>query len=483
MLVIGIDIGTQSLKAVVADGSLSVLGEGSVAYAPSFPRPGWAEQDPRLWLEALRPAVATALAAAGRGPDDIGGIAVAGQLDGCVPTAGGRALAPCIIWMDRRAAGRLGGIDPALVRERAGLVLDATHMAAKIGWLMDALPGAGEVETWHQPVSFVLEALTGVRLLDHGLASTTMLYGLERRGYDPALMEAFAISADRLPDIAAAESVAGALNKAGAALAGLPAGIPVAVGTGDDFSNLIGAGLAEPGTATAALGTAEVVGALSQRPVIDPGMLVETHSYVGGRYVLSNPGWLSGGAVSWFLDTFSVDSPAAMSALAESAPPGSDGLVFLPALSGAMAPRWVAGARGAFYGLTPAHGKAHCARAVLEGTAFAMYDVIDRLGALGVPVSRLRLMGGGARSAVWARIRADLSGLPTEVCTLADASPLGAAVLAAVAAGIHADVPAALAAMRTPLTLVEPDPRAAAAYRDAHARYRSLFDALTPLYD
>ena len=483
MPVVGIDIGTQSLKAVIADAKLSLLGEGNVGYLPSFPRPGWAEQDPRLWLAALGPAIAAALQAARCRPEDIEGIAIAGQLDGCIPTANGRALGPCVIWMDRRADGLLDKIDPALVSHRAGLVLDATHMAAKIGWLTDNMADADKVEVWHQPVSFVLEALTGSRLIDHGTASTTMVYGLEKQGYDDVLMDAFGIDVAELPAVAPAESLAGTLSAAGAALTGLRTGTAVAVGTGDDFSNLIGAGLAEPGTATAALGTAEVVGALSEDAIVDPDMLVETHLYPGGRYVLSNPGWLSGGAISWFLDTFSVETPEAMSALAQTAPAGSDDLIFLPALSGAMAPRWVAGARGAFYGLTPAHGKAHCARAVLEGTAFAMLDVLDRLRALNVPLSRLRLMGGGARSATWARIRADMSGLPTEICTGAHVSPMGAAVLATVAAGIHENVSAALSSMQIPMTTIEPDTQAEAVYRDAHARYRTLFDALSPLYE
>ena len=482
MPVIGIDIGTQSLKAVVADDALGVLGEGAVPYLPEFPRPGWAEQSPQLWLDALKPAVGAALDRAGLKPTDVAGLALAGQLDGCIPSVGGRALGPCIIWMDRRADALVSEVPPELVRDRAGLVRDATHMAAKIRWATRETVSAEAVETWHQPVSFVLEALTGVRVMDPSLASTTMLYGLEAKGWDPVLLASFGVDATKLPGIAPAETVAGPLSPAGSGLTGLPEGVPVAVGTGDDFSNLLGGGLAAPGTVAVALGTAEVVGALSDAAVIDPGLLVETHPFFGGRHVLTNPGWLSGGAVTWFLKTFGVESPVALSALAAAAPPGSEGLLFLPALSGAMAPRWVAGARGAFYGLTPAHGRAHCARAVLEGTAFAMLDVIERLVSLGVPADRLRLMGGGARSAVWAGIRADLSGLPTEVCTMADASPVGAAVLASVAAGIHPDLSSALAVMRTPLTLVDPDPFRLDAYREAHARYRRLFESLVPLY-
>jgi xylulokinase len=483
MLVAGLDIGTQSLKVVIADEGLSIVGEARVPYRPGFPHPGWAEQDSRLWLHALRVAIGRALAAAGREASDIGGLAIAGQLDGCVPVdANGQALAPAIIWMDRRATAAVDAHSPELIRDRAGLVLDATHMAAKICWYEANLPDPARIALWHQPVSFVVEALTGARVYDPALASTTMLYGLAACAYDPELLEAFGIDPAKLPAIAPATSVAGLLNARGAELSGLPVGLPVAVGTGDDFANMLGGGIVEPGVVGAVLGTGEVVGALADSPIVDPDLLVETHAYFGGKYFIENPGWLGGGSVSWFNATFGVESPAVFSALAGEAPAGSDGLLFLPALQGAMAPRWVPEARGAFYGLSSAHDKAHCARAVMEGCAFAMFDVIERLQSLGVPVGKLRLMGGGAKSAVWTRIRADLSGLPTEVSTVSDTSALGAAVLASVAAGVHATVGDAVSAMPMRLNRIEPDAANLERYRAGHARYRKLFAALEPMY-
>jgi len=434
-MIVGIDVGTSGLKAVVVGDDLAVRGQGRRAYGVAYPRPGWAEQDPRLWEAALAPAIADALAEAGVGAATVRGIGVVGQLDGCVAVgADGAALAPCLIWMDRRAETEIAAIPAKTVRERAGVVLDATHMAAKIAWLRVAL--GGNAACYHQPVSYLVSRLTGVDVFDHGLASTTMLYAPRERDFDPALLDLFAIERRLLPAIADADAVAGPLTTAGAALTGLAAGIPVAVGTGDDFANPLGAGLTAPGRVVCCLGTAEVVGALHPEPLVDARALVETHGYPGGLYFIENPGWLAGGAIDWFVATFGLVDAAALDRLAAATPPGADGVIFLPALSGAMAPEWVAGARGCFYGLSPAHGAGHMARAVLEGCAFAMRDVIERLAEMGVAHERVLLVGGGSESPLWAHIRADVSGLPVEIAARADTAPIAAAMLAAVAAGV-----------------------------------------------
>lgn len=483
MAVIGIDLGTQSLKAVVVDDTLAIRGEACAVYQPAFPQPGWAEQDPAFWLNALRPAIAGALQKAGLKPTDIKGVGIAGQLDGCVPTGrDGKAVAPCIIWMDRRATAEVEDLSADLVRDRAGVVLDSTHMAAKIRWAARHLPNAKDVAMWHQPVSFVVAQLCGRAVMDHALASTTMVYGLAERGYVADLLNAFEIDERQLPAVDEATATAGLITAAGAELTGLPAGIPVAVGTGDDFANAIGGGVVEPGTVSCSLGTAEVVGAVHRSVVIDRESLVETHGYTGGTYFISNPGWLSGGAVTWFLSTFSVPCPVTMSDLAGQATAGCEGLLFLPALSGAMTPRWNSHARGAFYGLTPFHGTPSLARSVFEGCAFAMRDVVDRLDAMGVATNRIRITGGGARSLIWPQIRADITGRPVELPDITDASPMGAAILASVAAGIASSVTAATAALPKPQRIVEPNLAQRALYDDAYGRYRRLFDALEPMF-
>ena len=234
-------------------------------------------------MSALRPAIAEALADAGVEAGDIRSMAVCGQLDGCIAAgANGEALAPAIIWMDRRATAECEDVDPALIRDRAGLVLDATHMAAKIRWAKTHIEGGADAVVWHQPVSFLVEALTGARVIDHSLASTTMLYGLAARGWDDALLSAFDIDAATLPRLIGSADRAGTLSARGAELTGLPRGLPVATGTGDDFSNPLGCGISQPGTVSVTLGTGEAVAGLSETLVIDPDMLVETHVYPAG---------------------------------------------------------------------------------------------------------------------------------------------------------------------------------------------------------
>jgi xylulokinase len=463
---------------VVCSDRLEVVGEAARGYRADHPRPGWAEQDPALWERALAPAIGDALAAAGVEPDAVAALGVAGQLDGCVPTdAAGAPLGPCLIWMDRRARGAMPAL-PGDAGARTGVIPDPGHMAGKIRWLMQRGSAAAR---YHQPVSYLVARLTGVHVFDHGLASTTMLYELAGRDFAGDLLDAFEIDRDALPAIAGATDLAGPLTTAGAALAGLPAGTPVCVGTGDDFATPLGAGLLAPGPVACVLGTAEVVGALHPTAVVDPGALVETHAYPGSLYFVENPGWLAGGAIEWLCGLVGRDA-AALDRAAAAVPPGADGLTFVPALSGAMAPRWIASARGAFHGLTPTHGVGHLGRAVMEGCAFAMRDVVDRLAELGVATDSILLAGGGARSAVWPQMRADLTRLPVDVADRADACPVGAAALAAVAAGIQpslADCAALLAGGRQ---RVEPNEAAGAALDDAYAAYRSLFAALEPLW-
>ena len=315
--------------------------------------------------------------------------------------------------MDRRATEEIDGVPADRVRGECGLVLDPGHLGAKARWLQRHLQTP--IARFHQPISYMVEQLTGVAMIDHALASTSMLYSLDRRRYDPELLAQFELSERQLPAIAAAESQAGTLNRRGAALTGLPEGVAVAVGTGDDFGTPLGAGFNAPGRVAVVLGTGEVVGGLHPTPMRDDSGLLETHAYPGGAFFIENPGWLSGGSIAWISQLLNIPDLATLNALAAEVPAGADGLSFLPALTGAMAPEWQPAARGCFYGMTPAHGRGHMVRAVLEGCAFAMRDVVDRLERMGVDARSLLLIGGGAHSRLWAQMRADIVQRPVEL--------------------------------------------------------------------
>ena len=480
---VGVDIGTQSLKAVVLDDDMQLRGEAATSYQPSFPNPGWAEQDPSLWETALAQTIGRALKGAHVQADDIKALGIGGQLDGCVAVGKkGLALSPCLIWMDRRAEAEITGLPTKDIREKTGIVPDASHMAAKIRWLKDNVAGTKQDCIFHQPPSYLVYRLTGNHVMDHALASTSMLYSLSMQTFDPWLLQQFEIDRSELPALAPAEHCAGTLDTKGSELTGLNIGTPVAVGTGDDFSTPLGAGVVDPGRLVCVLGTAEVVGAVHSKPIIDDKALVETHAFPGGGFFIENPGWLSGGALTWFNEVLALNDFKEFDRLASAVAPGCNGVTFLPGLSGTMAPEWVASARGCFYGLTPAHGKGHMARAVLEGTAFAMRDVVERLDAMGVDLCSILLLGGGANSRVWARIRADLTGLPVEVPAQTDTAPIGSALLSAVAANHLPSLATATEQLTLESITIEPDVTAKPAYDEAHAAYRRLFQSLRPMF-
>lgn len=322
--------------------------------------------------------------------------------------------------------------------------------------------------------------LTGSRKMDHALASTTLLYDIEAGAYDPELCAAFGVGEDSLPETAGMEEPAGTLNRLGAELTGLPQGIPVAVGTGDDFSNAIGVGLLQPGTLLCQIGTAEVVGALSREPVVDRRALVETHRFLGGKYFVENPGGLCGGALEWAVRLLNLDNVQTLTELAAIAPSGSDGVFFLPALTGSMAPDWITDMRACFSGLSAAHGARHLARAIVEGTAFAMHDVQIRLTELGLELERIVLAGGGAASPLWAQIRADVSGLPVDVSATKDASSIGAAALGAVACRAFDDFSGISPFLGYETRRFEPDAKNAPTNIAACQAYLPLFSALRP---
>jgi xylulokinase len=478
-LVVGVDLGTQSLKAVVCDEQLRVLGAHQIRHATSHPRPGWAEQDPRLWEAALAPAIGKALARANADRSEVIGLAIAGQLDGCVAVdANAEPLHAALIWQDKRATDL--PVDRVRLFELTGQVADASHLAAKARWLRAAGVAAA---TWHQPTSYLVARLTGARVLDHAHASTTMLYDLALRAWAPELVTAFGIDPATLPAIATSVATAGALHARGAELTGLCVGTPVAVGTGDDFATPLGAGIAGPGFAICAVGTAEVVGALSpiavfDRPEPPRETMLETHAYPTGAYFIENPGWMAGGAVRWATRMLGLASDAELDALAATAPPGAAGITFIPALAGAMTPMWRADARATLHGLAASHDRAHIARAVLEGLAFASREVIERLATLGLATQDVLVLGGGGKSAVWNQIRADVLGRLHHIAARPDTCAIGAAMIAAVATGLIPDLAAGCAFAPPPAKTFTPGARDDSGYD----RYQRLVRQIAPLW-
>jgi xylulokinase len=260
---------------------------------------------------------------------------------------------------------------------------------------------------------------------------------------------------------------------------GLAARSRVVAGTGDDHAAALGAGAIRPGTLVDVTGTAEPVAVPATEIVIDSDHLVETHAHaVEGMLLLENPGFVSGGSTQW-LARISGHPQGKLFELAQSAPPGSGGVVFVPALSGSMAPRWNDDIRGCFAGLALDHGIEHITRSVLEGCAYALRDVVDRLDALGAGGEEIRVVGGGARSALWLQIKADVTGRTVRRVLGDCATSAGAAMLAGVAAGVFSDLDEAVSqCVELARDTVVPDAARGEIYAEGYAAYRSLFDAV-----
>ncbi|MBI3746507.1 MAG: hypothetical protein HY264_08330 [Chloroflexi bacterium] len=489
--VIGIDLGSQSLKGLLLDPSGRLVSEASRRYDLRCPQPAWAEEDPADWWAALRAVVADLVAGQRLAPADVSAIALASQVDGVVPVdAQGVAVHPAIIWLDRRAEDEAAALGRRIAREalieRSGLNLDSSHVAPKILWLRQHAPDAfARTSVFHLPGSWAVNRLTDAAVVDHSNASSTLLYDVRSRNWSPELLAAAELDASQLPRVAAATAVAGTLTASGAAALGLTTDCLVAVGSGDEHAACLGAGVLRAGPICDIAGTAEPVAVASGAPVFDRSGLVETHAHADPRsWLIENPGFVSGGSVRWFNDTIGRTTFDDLCAIAADVPAGAAGLVFLPALSGAMTPRWNGRARGAFHGLSLAHGMGHLARAVFEGCAFGMRDIVDRFAEMGLGDGEIRVVGGGSKSDLLLQMKADITAKPVRRVVHPESTALGATMIAGVVAGLFGSLDeAADALVRLEDDVYEPDPSTKAAYDDAYGTYRILFDAVEPIFD
>ena len=484
--VIGVDVGSQSVKAVVVDPEGVVRGTASHALTMAHPRGGWAEQRPGDWETAIAAVIAGSLSEARVPATSVGVMNLACQVDGVVPISNrGEALGPAIIWLDRRAEAQTQALVERVgaerLREITGLIADPSHSGPKIMWLRDHLPDVFASACAFPPAAgYLLHRLTGELAIDHANASSSLLYDLRSASWSPELLEAAGLLERQLGRLLHASDVVGTLSEEGAKWTGLSTSCRVLVGTGDDHAGSIGAGAITTGVIADITGTAEPVTVASTTFVIDRDGLVETHAHaLKETFLVENPGFVSGGSTLWLAQNVLGVSQGELFDLAAQAPPGCEGVLFLPSLSGAMAPRWTGQMRGAFAGLAMSHSAAHLARAVLEGCAFALRDIVDRFAALGLGGEEIRVVGGGAASSLWMQIKADVTNRPVRGVLARQATALGAAMLAGVSAGSFDNLGDAV--QRT--VELAPEPYEAcretvAVYDDAYARYRSLFDGV-----
>jgi xylulokinase len=491
--VIGCDVGSQGTNTALygADGRL--VASAYEGYDVLFPRPGWAEQDPRAWIRALHSTIRRVLDQVPEGASAVKAISFGSQLDGMVACdASGSPLRHAMIWMDRRAEAQAERLAKRMSREsfyhHVGTNLDSSHAVFKALWIRDEEPEIfGRAKKLMPPGSFVLQHAAGLTMVDYSNASSLALLDPRTRKWSAEVLDAAGIDRSVLPELAAGTLGVGGVTEAFASATGLARDTCVVVGCGDEMAATLGAGVFAPGEVCDVVGTAEPVCAVSAQPREDRTMLVECHPHGDpDSWLLENPGFVSGGNLRWWRDHFwgaGTDYDEICAPAAEVAA-GAEGLVFLPCMQGAMAPEWNGAARGVFFGLSLAHTRSHMTRALLEGSAFALRDILEAMRNAGLDVRRLTIVGGGAKGALWRQIKADVTGLPVRVPDNIETTATGAAILAAVGSGVLPDVATAVNAfVRYRPEEHKPDPERRAVYDDAYGRYREVYYALKPVFD
>jgi xylulokinase len=432
---LALDIGTSSTKAVLYQEDGALLGTSSASYGVSYPRPGWAEQDPADWWEAVQAVCQDVLRACSH--PLVRAVSLSGQAPSCVPVdRQGKPLREAILWLDRRAAPQADWLHERLGLERAekisGNTLDSYYGGVKWLWFRQTEPDRYR-HTWKilQASGYVTLQLTGEAVIDHSQAGLcSPAYNLRQRSWDAEACERMGIELSVLPTLHNAWEVVGQVTPQAAAATHLPAGTPVVCGGGDYACACLGAGVMRAGAAAMMLGTSGNL--LVPAPRGTDLRLFNTVHVTGEG--LSLGGVMAGGAVRWFLDMLGDENPDLLAILEKEAlqvPSGAEGLIFLPYLMGERTPIWDPYARGVFLGLSSRHRRGHLYRAVLEGVALAYRQMAEIFTDLGSPIDEVIAINGGARSPLWRQIFADILGIPVRWRPTSGGTGLGAAFLAA----------------------------------------------------
>jgi xylulokinase len=484
---IGIDSSTTATKALLMDEQGSVLGVASSEYTYETPHPLWSEQDPSLWWRGTVQSIRAVLQKTGVNAAQVKGIGLTGQMHGLVLLdENGDVLRPAILWNDQRTASQCDAIRLKLGRERLIQITGNDALtgftAPKILWVQEHEP-----EIWKRthhillPKDYVRYKLTGAFGMDKADGAGTILFDLAKRNWSAEVLSALEIPAECLPPTFEGTDITGGLSASVAQELGLPAGIPVFGGGGDQAASAVGTGAVRAGVVSVSLGTSGVVFAATDAPVIEPnGRLHAFCHSVPNKWHLMGVMLSAAGSLRWHRDTFAPNTtyddllePAAQISA------GSNGLFFLPYLTGERTPHPDPLARGAFIGLTVRHSLPHLTRSVLEGVSFGLRDSFELMKSAGLEnITQVRVTGGGARSPLWRQILADV--LQAEVVTVntTEGAAYGAALLAATGAGVFPSVESACDASVKITGNTQPDPVEAGMYQKSYLLYRELYPAL-----
>jgi len=495
---LGIDIGTSGAKALLINASRGgeVVASATKTYPLYTPKPLWAEQEPEDWWQATIAAVGDILEASGINPGDIKGIGLSGQMHGSVFLDGdNQVLRPAILWCDQRTGAECEWIMDTVGREKTIELISNPVLtgftAGKIIWLRNNEPKVYErVRKVLLPKDYIRLKLTGEFATEVSDASGTALFNVTKREWAWEMLDRIGVPRDWMPKAYESPEVSGRITQDASTITGLKQGTPVVGGGGDQAAGAVGNGIVEPGIISSTVGTSGVVFAFADKPVVDPKLRVHTFCHaVPGKWHVMGVMLSAGGSLRWYRDTFAdceasvakalgYDTYDLMSHEALKAPAGCEGLVFLPYLTGERTPYPDPNARGAFVGITLRSDRAHFVRSVMEGVAYGLRDSFDILDEMNIPITQVRASGGGAKSAVWLQMQADVIGHDHVTINIDEGPALGVALLAGVGAGIYKSVEDACRSVIKVTNTTTVDPANKDVYDRFYPLYRSLYGSL-----
>jgi xylulokinase len=481
------DLGTTGCKVCLWDAAGTLLASADRGYPIHHPEPDWAEQDSEDWWRAA--VTAGRLCLAGQDAGRIAAIGLSSQREGVVPIGrDGQPLGRCVIWMDRRCRAqsvRLGEeFGVRFLHHHTGVAPDPNYTACKLLWTREYQPELlDRAVVFLQPRDFLYYRLTGRPATDYTLASRTMMIDLRAERWWPEMFARVGVRPEQFPPLYRSTQAPYSVAAEAAAALGIPSGIPVALGGGDRSCEGVGAGLTGD-RASDSTGTATQVSMVADRLPENLGRVPCGIHAIPGRYLFELGVTTTASAMRWFRELIGLTSEemATLEREAAQSPPGARNLLMQPFLMGARSTRWNPDARGMLLGLSLGHTRGDIARALLEGVGYEVGTCLDGLRDLGVIPGELVVIGGGARSDLWAQIKADILGVPVYRPKYTEAASLGAAILAAAAVGLVADPEAAARAWNPPVETFTPDPETSRIYRNRRQLFDDLYAALAPLY-
>lgn len=484
-MLLGIDVGTSSIKAMLMEENGNIIGTEAQGYDVEIPHSGWAEQNPRVWWRGLCDILQSMRAAYPNEMDSLKGIGLSGQMHGLAAVdVNGNPVRPAILWMDQRATGELKEIDGKIPRHMQAQIFHNRifngFALPSLLWIKNREPGNFEkIYKVFQPKDYIRYCLTGEMGTEVSDASASLMMDIGKRKWAEESLKSLGIPLDILPVPGESAEIAGYVNRTASRETGIRAGIPVVYGAGDQQAQSIGNGAVREGAVISNIGTGAQISAYAASDLYDPCLRTHTfcHGIPGGYTIYG--AMLSGGlSLKWLKEQIlHEENFAVLSSRAASVMPGSGGMIFLPYLAGERTPLMNPKARGVFFGLSLEHTEAHMARAVMEGVTYALKDSMEILKDMGISSERILASGGACSSPVWLQIQADILGEQVQVCTTKEQACLGACILAGTGVGIYDSIHQACEKLvRFEERVYEPRREFEQMYLEGYKRFHGIYE-------